>query len=167
MTDKALQLLAEEIPDPSEGLGEDAFLLVSRLTPIVNVDLLIKDEKGRTLLSWRDDSYAAKGWHVPGGIVRFKEKLETRVRKVAELEIGAAVEFCPVPLAINQIIDDDLTCRGHFISVLYKCFLPGEFVPKNAGLSTGDPGYLMWHDKCPANLIKHHEIYKSYLLASM
>ena len=129
---------------------------------MVNVDLLIKDENGRTLLSWRDDQFASAGWHLPGGIVRFKEKLEDRLLKVAEKEIGATVEFDPVPIAINQIICDHNT-RGHFISHLYRCFLAGKYIPENAGLTNKDRGYLAWHDTCPANLVTVHEIYRKYI----
>ena len=158
----AIRFLDRQISNPSLGLPEEIFLFISRTTPLVNVDLLIKDENGRVLLSWRDDQYCGKGWHVPGGIVRFKEKLETRLQKIVETEIGAKVEFDPVPIAINQMIGERNT-RGHFISILYKCFLSGKFTPKNTGLSKNDKGYLMWHDFCPKNLIKVHEIYRNYI----
>lgn len=159
---EAIEFLDKQILNPSSGLPEDVFLFISRLTPMVNVDLLIKDENGRTLLSWRDDQFVGAGWHLPGGILRFKENLETRVVKVAEKEIDAAVEFDPIPVAINQIICDHDT-RGHFISVLYKCFLSSKFIPKNTGLSNKDNGYLMWHDSCPENMVKVHEIYRKYI----
>lgn len=159
---EAIKLLDKHIPNPSLGLPDELFFFVSRMTPMVNVDLLIKDEKGRILLSWRDYKYDGTGWHVPGGIVRFKENLETRILKVAEEEIGAKVEFDPVPIAINQIICNHNT-RGHFISMLYNCFLSSKFVPKNIGLKKEDIGYLKWHSSCPINLIKVHEIYRKYM----
>ena len=159
---EAIKFLDKQISDPSLGLPEELFLFISRIIPMVNVDLLIKDEDGRTLLSWRDDQYVGTGWHLPGGIVRFKEKLETRLLKVAEKEIGTVVEFDPVPIAINQIICSHNT-RGHFISILYRCFLPSKFIPQNTGLTNKDKGYLMWHDFCPVNLIKVHEIYRNYI----
>lgn len=159
---EAVDVLNKQVKDPSLGLPDQVFFLISKMTPMVNVDLLIKDEKGRTLLSWRDDQFAGRGWHLPGGIIRFKETLETRVKKVAESEIGTDVSFEPVPIALNQIICDH-DVRGHFISILYKCFLPGTFVPDNKGLSKNDRGYLMWHDFCPDNLVKVHEIYRNHI----
>ena len=155
----AIAVLNKHVPNPSAGLPDELFHYVSRITPLVNVDLLIKDEKKRTLLSWRDDQYCGKGWHLPGGIVRFKETLETRVKKVAETEIGVNISFDPIPIAVNQLIYPELEIRSHFLSILYKCFLSSTFVPKNKGLSNKDKGYLMWHDRCPDNLIKYHEIY--------
>lgn len=162
-TADVINFLRREIQNPSLGLPDDIFYFVSSLTPLVNVDLLIKDEKNRTLLSWRDDKYAGKGWHIPGGIVRFKETFETRVKKVAETEIGADVSFETVPIAINQCIHHEHDVRGHFISILFKCFLSSEFVPQNKGLSANDAGHLMWHDVCPNNLIKYHEMYKKFI----
>jgi len=159
---EAIDFLDKQISNPSLGLPEEVFLFISRITPMVNVDLLIKDENGQTLLAWRDNQYSGEGWHVPGGIVRFKEKLEKRVLKVAETEIGTKIEFEPNPIAINEIILRQKT-RGHFISFLYKCFLSNKFIPKNGGLSNKDPGYLMWHDSCPVNLIKVQEIYRKYI----
>ena len=162
-THEAIEFLDKQISNPSSGLPEEVFLFISRITPIVNVDLLIKDENGRVLLSWRDDQYAGTGWHIPGGIVRFKENLEKRLLKVAEKEIGTVVEFDPVPIAINQLMHDKRNTRGHFISILYKCFLNSKYTPKNIGVTNKDTGYLMWHDSCPVNLIQVHEIYRKYI----
>jgi ADP-ribose pyrophosphatase YjhB (NUDIX family) len=101
-------------------------------------------------------------WHLPGGIIRFKEKLETRLLKVAQQELGTAITFEPGPMALNQIICDHNT-RGHFISLLYKCYLSSKYVPQNKGLRDTDNGYLKWHDACPQNLIKVHEIYRKWV----
>ena len=161
--DEAIKFLEKQIPNPSLGLPEEVFLFISRVTPLVNVDLLIKDDKGRTLLAWRDDQYAGTGWHIPGGIIRFKESFEERLLKCAQEEIGTVVEFDPVPIAVNQLIKNQMDTRAHFISLLYKCFLSSQFIPKNKGLSSKGPGYLKWHDSCPANLIKMHEIYRQYI----
>lgn len=160
---EAVEFLVKEVPNPSAGLPDEVFYYISRTTPLVNVDLLIKDENGRTLLAWRNDQYAGKGWHVPGGILRFKETLEERVQKVAETEIGVNISFDPTPIALNQLIHPEREIRSHFISFLYKCFLSSAFVPQNKGLSMEDKGYLMWYDFCPANLIKYHEVYRKYI----
>ncbi len=159
----AISFLSREVPNPSEGLPDELFYYISRTTPLVNVDLLIKDEKGRTLLAWRDDIYAGKGWHIPGGIVRFKERLEKRIEKVAESEIGSTISFDSVPVVLNQLIHTERDVRSHFISILYRCFLSSDFIPVNKGLTDRDRGYLMWHDSCPDNLLAYHEIYRSYI----
>jgi colanic acid biosynthesis protein WcaH len=160
--DKAVEILDNQVWNPCLGLPEEIFRFVSRMTPIVNVDLLIKDEDNRTLLAWRDDELSGTGWHVPGGILRYKERLEARVELVIEEEIKAVVKFDPLPIAIHQIHSVQNT-RGHFISILYNCFLSKTFTPQNCGLSNKDQGFLMWHKLCPSNLIKVHEIYRKYI----
>jgi ADP-ribose pyrophosphatase YjhB (NUDIX family) len=160
----AITFLEKEVPNPSAGLPDELFYYISKTTPLVNVDLLIKDANGRILLAWREDPIAGIGWHIPGGIIRFKETFEQRVQKVAQLEIGVdSIQHDPTPLALNQLILNDHEIRGHFISILYNCSLPETFVPENKGISNTDPGYLMWHDTCPHNLLKVQNIYKDFL----
>jgi len=72
---EAIAFLDKQILNPRLGLPGEVFLFISRMSPMVNVDLLIKDENSRTLLAWRDDVFSGAGWHVPGGVLRFKEKL--------------------------------------------------------------------------------------------
>lgn len=149
--------------DPSRGLPEEIFLLVSSLTPLVNVDLLIQDESGRTLLTWRNDGYYPPGWHIPGGIIRYKEKIENRLKAVARQELEAEIDFDPTPLAIHEIIDDRRKVRGHFISLLYRCRLLSRlsesrrFQPANPRADD-----WMWHASFPPNMISVHAIYRSF-----
>ena len=69
------EVMTQENIDPREGLPEDLFLLATSLIPLANVDLFVHDEK-KVLLSWRDDAFHGKGWHIPGGCIRIKEACE-------------------------------------------------------------------------------------------
>jgi colanic acid biosynthesis protein WcaH len=55
--------------------------------------------------------------------------------------------------------------RGHFLSLLYLCAVPDGFVPPNGARAPEQSGYLQWHDACPANLIRVHEVYRPYICA--
>ena len=159
-----VDLLEPSILDPAKGLPEDIFLLISRVTPLVNVDLLIKNEQGQTLLTWRDDGYCHSGWHVPGGIIRFKETAADRIKAVALTELGAAVDFCGHPLAINEVIHPSRSVRGHFISLMYECTLislPDDKLRYEKGVHK--PGQWAWHEKCPSNILSVHEMYRDYI----
>jgi len=161
---QAVNTIGSLIKDPSKGLPEGIFLLVSRLTPMINVDLLLKNKRGQTLLTWRDDGYWKAGWHVPGGIIRYKETIEERIQAVAKAELGAEVEFLAIPLAFNEIIHQERRDRGHFISLLYQCSLttpPDESLRYRSGRPR--PNQWKWHTKCPENIIKVHEIYRKYI----
>jgi colanic acid biosynthesis protein WcaH len=163
-TTEAIRYLEKQIKNPTMGLPKDIFLFVSRITPLVNVDLLIKNERGHVLLSWRDDRYVGRGWHIPGGIVRSHERLEERIKRVSLMEIGVMVQFNPIPVEVNQVIYKKKT-RGHFISFLYECFLSEKIVIHNHGLRQTDNGYLRWHTVWPMNIIGvHKKIYKKYFV---
>ena len=101
--------LEENAVRQQRDLPEDIFLLISRLIPIVNVDLLIKDSQNRTLLTWREDEIYGAGWHLPGGVIRFRETAAECVRKVALDELGADVWFEATPIWVAEIIDPSLT----------------------------------------------------------
>jgi colanic acid biosynthesis protein WcaH len=161
--DRAVAVLDRHVPDPTRGLPDPVFYYVSRTTPLINVDLLIKDERDRVLLAWRDDQYAGRGWHLPGGIIRFRETMEQRVRQVMVSEVGREFAFDPAPVAIHELIADRPRNRGHFISILYKCRLSAAFVPDNTGRGPDSPGFLKWHDSCPDDLLEIQGIYRTYI----
>lgn len=146
----------------SDGLPQDIFHLSTRLSPTLNVDLLAQDENGRTLLAWRDDNFAGSGWHLPGGVVRFKETLVDRVQQVAITELRTRVRIDPTPIAHNEVFRPHDT-RGHFYSVLFKCRPPPGFMPANGTLLSTDAGYLKWHKKCPHSLVPVHEMYREII----
>jgi len=104
-------------------LTEKAFLFVRRITPMINVDLLIKNPDGAILLTWYDDRYWSPGWHIPGGIVRYKETMAECILKMAQHERETGVEFRPEPLKIKKIIHLVRKKRSHFISMLFACRL--------------------------------------------
>lgn len=160
----AIDAINSAVPDPRLGLPEDVFLFVSAVTPLVNVDLLIRNEKREVLLTWRHDRYAGPGWHIPGGIIRYKERIADRIRAVAKTEIGAEVESNPSPLAINEMFVPKRKERGHFIALLYACSLisPPDDRLRHVG-GTPQPMEWRWFDRCPDDLIAAHEIYRKYI----
>lgn len=151
-------------PAPRSGLPEELFLFVSSLTPLVNVDLLVRDDAGRVLLGWRHDDFYGPGWHVPGGIIRFKEDAARRVAAVAARELGARVRFDPEPLCIHEIVNDVREERGHFISILYACTLETP-LDERLRFNPDAPvdGAWDWHAHCPDSLIDVHDIYRPWL----
>jgi colanic acid biosynthesis protein WcaH len=158
---RALKLITERMPDPTKGLDDDLFYLVSRLTPLVNADLLIKNTDQQILLTWRSDQFYGPGWHVPGGILRFKETFETRIQKIARNELGTSVIAAPSPCATHTTINTSRDIRGHFISFLFPCQLQEpldnamKFTPQNP-----KNNQWMWHSYLPENFLKEQrEIY--------
>lgn len=150
--------------DPRAGLASEVFLLASQITPLLNVDLLIKNDFGQTLLTWRADEFYGPGWHVPGGIVRFKEKLSERIHKVALSELGCDVSCGETPLALREVMAEQRNVRGHFLSLLFACRLLAPPAPA-LKFSPEMPmnGQWRWHEHCPADLIREHEMYRCFI----
>ena len=161
---EAVRLLDDLAGDPTTGLPEELFLFVSRLTPLVNVDLLIQDDAHRTLLTWRSDQYYGSGWHVPGGVVRYKETAHQRIREVARKELGATVDFEPTPLTVTESFARERN-RGHFISLLYRCRLTSPLDPRlQAATDPPQPGSWRWHSGPPPDLLEVHNMYQTFLV---
>jgi ADP-ribose pyrophosphatase YjhB (NUDIX family) len=161
---QAMATLDAWVGEPAGGVPEEFFLFLSRFTPILNVDLLVQDERGRTLLTWREDETYGAGWHVPGGIIRYKETAEERIRATARRELGADVAFDAEPIAIEQFIAPGHRDRAHFVSLLYRCRLLG---PPDAGLEylAGEPrrDQWAWHEGAPPDLLPVHARYRRFL----
>lgn len=160
----AIRAVEASIANPHAGLPQEVFLFASRITPLVNVDLLIRDDAGQVLLTWRDDGYWTPGWHVPGGVIRYKETMADRIRAVARTELGAEVAFTQPPLAINEFIQPQRRDRGHFISLLFACRILAPPDPAlQAGPGAPRPNQWRWHGSCPDDLLSVHEIYRPFL----
>jgi hypothetical protein len=158
-----LQAIESAIGNPSEGLPEDVFLFLTRVTPMINVDLLIQNEAHQTLFTWRDDGYNLPGWHIPGGIIRYKETAADRICAVARLELGTRVAFDPMPLTVREVIRPSFKNRAHFVSLLFRCSLTAPPDPAMAFLEgSPSPGEWAWHYGCPDNIIEVHRMHSSF-----
>lgn len=164
--EEALAVLAAWATDPGTAVPYELFLFISRLVPMVNVDLLISDEQGRLLLTWRDDDIHGTGWHFPGGMIRFKETAAERIRATAREELGAEVSFHETPF-VEQIIEPVRDTRGHHVALVYRCRLLSG--PDESGrFTSGQPtrGQWAWHSACPVNMIAAHQQYAKYFASS-
>jgi colanic acid biosynthesis protein WcaH len=100
-------------------LPESEFFYISSRTPLINIDMLVVNEYGEILLSWRDDEYCGTGWHIPGGIIRHGETMRERLERTAKAELGFVPEFEENPCKITEIFLQQ-EYRNHFISHLFK-----------------------------------------------
>jgi colanic acid biosynthesis protein WcaH len=156
---RGIEILEAGQDDPRRGLPRDVFLFVSRIVPLVNVDLLIQDDRSRTLLTWRHDEFFGPGWHVPGGMIRYKELAADRIRNCAREELGADISCDPAPVLVSETIHAQNT-RGHFISLLFRCRLLGP--PDDARRAAShppSPGQWRWHERCPPDLLEAQRPY--------
>ena len=166
---KLQTILEEEGVNPVNGLPIELFLFSTTLLPFVNVDLWVMDKMGRVLLTWRDDPSYGKGWHIPGGCIRMKESMETRIQETAVRELGCKVVYEKKPLLVYETIfsqtraklSDQLE-RAHNIGIVYNCVLENSDKVDITEKSILREGDARWFDKMPDNLIEcHKEVYAS------
>ncbi len=166
--DMMLKQNSENI-NPEDGLPEDLFTEISGLVPIPNVDLFILDDKGRLLLTRRDDRFFGKGWHLPGGCIRFKETMQERIQRTAQSELGTTVQFEKDPVAVRDVIIreqrpglEDQNQRAHHLAVMYRC-CPDDTEYIESLVSAGEAG---WFEKIPEDILPVHavfnDIFKKY-----
>ena len=162
--DELIATLEGAIGDPRDGLPEEVFRFISRVTPLANVDLLIQDERRGTLLTWREDELFGTGWHLPGGVIRYKETAAQRIRACAREELSADVAFDDTPLAIVEGIGEQGT-RGHQIAMLFRCrFLTEPDPGLRADHNRPRPGQWRWHRRCPGDLLEAQRPYAKYFI---
>ena len=78
--------------DPSpDKISAEEFLQVVRLTPMVSIDLIVRNPQGQVLLGLRNNEPAARTWFVPGGRVLKDERLDVAFERIASVELGIAV----------------------------------------------------------------------------
>lgn len=155
-----IEALRRRIVDPNKGLPDDIFAFALQIVPMINVDLLVRDEAGRILMAWREDSWG-RGWHIPGGIIRFQERAHERIREVARLELGARVAVEEKPCDVVELLNQG---RGHFISMLYRCSLESNLgvAVVDASAKTAASGALAWITGEPDALYPAHKIYSRW-----
>lgn len=142
-------------------LPENEFLYISSRTPLINADMLILDENGDVILSWRDDEYCGIGWHIPGGIIRHGETMRERLETTAEREIGLIPEFEDSPCKITEIFLEQ-EYRNHFISHLFRGRCSRTAVKTVE--QPVNPGDLRWFDHYPKEGIVYSQApYEEYL----
>lgn len=155
---RAVDVIDTLAPDSRAGLPQRLFYLTTRLTPMINVDLLVGNEKNQKLLTWRDDPFYDPGWHFSGRIVRFKESIRDRIFQVARSELGVRVESDQQSLIIAELMNPDRDIRGHFIFLVFRCKLVDSLsdasMAKSANLAS--PGEWRCFGSAPANLITPH-----------
>ena len=140
-------------------LPESEFLYISSRTPLINVDMLVVNEYGEILLSWRDDEYCGTGWHIPGGIIRHGETMRERLEKTAKAELGIIPQFEDYPCKISEIFLRQ-EYRNHFVSHLFKgrC-RQDDLITVEKPTNPGDLKWLSQYE----GLVYSQEPYEKYL----
>lgn len=115
---------------------------IMTMVPAPAVEVLITKDGKDFLLTERNDKYW-NGWHIPGGFLLAKEKIEDACERLAQKELGISVEMKKV-LMIE-------TWKNHpyanALSIVCIC------EPK------GEPGVGKFFTKIPDDTINQHKVF--------
>ena len=143
----------------SEPLPKDEFDRIFSKVPRLTVEVLITSQGQGVLLALRDVDPCQGMWNLPGGTVRFGERLVDAVRRVAANELGVSVRVgslvgyieypshyengldCPVGLVFRSQPLDEAHPRGRWFTVLPENMHEEqkEFIVRHAPVSLGHP----------------------------
>ena len=74
-------------------LGKASFMEVVKYTPLVAIDLVIRNPAGKILLGLRNNEPAKNYWFVPGGRIYKDETMTKAFRRITREELGQEREM--------------------------------------------------------------------------
>ena len=72
-------------------LSESTFQTIIGATPLVSIDLIVKNTQGEVLLGYRTNRPAQGYWFVPGGRVQKNERLDKAFLRLTKAELGVSI----------------------------------------------------------------------------
>ena len=137
---KQFSSLVKKIDKPHEGLPQPVFDALLEIVPFVACELIVANKEKGLLLTWRNDKWF-RGWHFPGGLLRFRESFEERIQAVAWKELG--VNISKFKLLYPK--DCSQGARGHCVSLVFEC--ETAMTPKKG----------KFFKKMPKNIVEAHK----------
>lgn len=103
------------------------FLIGTYFFPQINVEVVCRQPDGSFFLTWRDDQFKNKGWHIPGGIIRPNEEILDRVQRTLhdELPFLSTDKSSFDLVGYSQVFCSPPSIRSHFFSLVFVCTLSG------------------------------------------
>ena len=108
-------------------LADETFKSIIQHTPLISIDLIVRNEKGEVLLGKRVNAPAKGYWFVPGGRVRKNETLDDTFVRLLKEELGiesgitrADAKFLGVyeHFYDDNVFDENVTT--HYVVLAYE-----------------------------------------------
>lgn len=126
-------------------LPDETFKRVIQYTPLISIDLIVRNEQGEVLLGKRVNAPAKGYWFVPGGRVRKNETLDDAFIRLVREELGIE----------SGVTRADVKFLGVFEHFYDDCVFGSEVSTHYIVLAYS----LVLHNMISAPL-KQHEIFK-------
>lgn len=106
-------------------LDNETFATVLDSTPLVSIDLVVRNPKDDILLGQRLNKPAQGYWFVPGGRIRKNETLASAFRRLTGAELGTVYDIGNAKLLgpFDHIYDDSVLggqITTHYVAIAYE-----------------------------------------------
>lgn len=151
-------------------LSEQTLRTVIESTPLVSIDLVIRNREGRVLLGRRLNRPAQGFWFVPGGRIQKNEPLDEAFRRITKHELGQSFTRRQARLMgiYEHFYHDSVFGQEgeeapdtHYVVLGYSMFLPDDFHLAPPAIQHND--YRWWRRDEVATSPEVHQYTQDYL----
>lgn len=111
-------------------LNDTEFLHIVDATPLVSIDLILRNERGEVLLGRRANRPARGLWFVPGGRIRKNERVNEALQRISERELGVRIAQAKLLGAFDHIYPDNFLgapdVNTHYVVLGMAAELPSD-----------------------------------------
>jgi len=107
----------------------ETFKTVIESTPLVSIDLIVRNQQGQVLLGKRTNRPAQGFWFVPGGRVLKDESFEHAFKRLIEIELGLDEVASHFKGVYQHFYDDNFSeekFTTHYVVLAYEISFNGE-----------------------------------------
>ena len=88
-------------------LNDTDFLGVIAATPLVSIDLILRNEQGAVLLGQRLNKPAQGCWFVPGGRIWKNERVAEALKRISQRELGVTITEAQLMGVFDHLYPDN------------------------------------------------------------
>lgn len=125
--------------------------------PRLCVDLVVKTHQGVLLVKREKHGWAGQ-WHLPGGTVFYREKIEDAVKRIAEEELEMAVDIEKILGYLEYFSEEKERGFGYSVALVFLC-TPVNTDPKLDNLEV----LAKYFDSPPDNTIQEQKAFLNKL----
>lgn len=110
-------------------MTDNSYLNIVAATPLVSMDLIVKNDEGQVLLGKRMNRPALGYWFVPGGSIRKNERMVNAFERISRSELGHPLKLEEATLlgVFEHLYEDNFLGEAnigtHYVVLAYECRL--------------------------------------------
>jgi colanic acid biosynthesis protein WcaH len=151
---------------PQRLLSASDFTEVVRMTPLISIDLILRNSKGETLLGVRNNEPAKGFYFVPGGRILKNERIADAFRRIILNETGISADIGGSTFkgVFEHVYDTNFANRTdfgtHYVVLAYQITQPFDDVR----LDSQHSSFEWWDDERIRTSRIVHENTRAYFL---